>query len=55
MYNSYIYRKDDVRSPFVKPPWISGASGVKNWHPPIGQTGRKGVSRREAERTSERG
>jgi hypothetical protein len=22
MYNGYIYSKDDVRSPFVKPPWI---------------------------------
>jgi hypothetical protein len=21
MYNGYIYNKDDVRSPFVKPPW----------------------------------
>jgi hypothetical protein len=21
MYNGYIYSKDDVRSPFVKPPW----------------------------------
>jgi hypothetical protein len=21
MYTGYIYRKDDVRSPFVKPPW----------------------------------
>jgi hypothetical protein len=31
-------------------PVISGASGVKNWHPPIGQTGRKGMSKREEER-----
>jgi hypothetical protein len=22
MYNGYIYSKDDVRSPFVKPPWF---------------------------------
>jgi hypothetical protein len=21
MYNGYIYSKDDIRSPFVKPPW----------------------------------
>jgi hypothetical protein len=21
MYNSYIYSKDDIHSPFVKPPW----------------------------------
>jgi hypothetical protein len=23
MYNGYIYSKDDVRSPFVKPPWLT--------------------------------
>jgi hypothetical protein len=23
MYNGYIYSKDDVRSPSVKPPWFS--------------------------------
>jgi hypothetical protein len=23
MYNGYIYSKDDVHSPFVKPPWLN--------------------------------
>jgi hypothetical protein len=22
LYNGYLYSKDDVRSPFVKPPWV---------------------------------
>jgi hypothetical protein len=26
MYNGYIYSKDDVRSPFVKPPWDKRSS-----------------------------
>jgi hypothetical protein len=28
MYNGYIYSKDDVRSPFVKPPRLSSATGM---------------------------
>jgi hypothetical protein len=27
MYNGYIYSKDDIRSPFVKPPWLGQVHG----------------------------
>jgi hypothetical protein len=34
MYNGYIYSKDDVRSPFVKPPWAQFPLSSKMIRPP---------------------